>query len=140
MRLSDTSLISTLNRLDKIGATIQRTNFRDYISELRTIVALFEYYAQPQEGVGPPTTQFFGPQVKCEECEKTWATPDACLLHLNGRWLCRDHHPPLNDGGIRPPGYQPPAAERAALEENRRAVRAKLTREELRYINTRIGG
>lgn len=142
---NDTSLDATLRRLDEIAfaiARVERYNFPKYLPELRSIVALLEYYAQPKEGIGPPTTPFFGPQPSCQHdgCMITWKDHDACLLNFNGRWLCREHHPPLNDGGIRPPGYQPPSQEREDLEANRQAVRAKLSREELRYINTRIGG
>jgi hypothetical protein len=79
------------------------------------------------------------------DCARTWRDYDACLLNFARQgepplWLCRDHHPPLEDGGIQHPGYQPEEAARNALETARTAVRAKLSREEMRLINTRIGG
>lgn len=78
-------------------------------------------------------------------CSRTWRDYDACLLNFAPRdelpiWLCRDHHPPLSDGGIRPAGYQIDGATRESIEESRRVALAKLSREELRIVNTRIGG
>jgi hypothetical protein len=46
--------------------------------------------------------------IRCQHdnCSATWRTPDACLLLLNGRWLCRAHHPPFSS--LPPPGWMPP--------------------------------
>lgn len=141
MSLDEMSLGATLGRLMSLTQWLTPFNYQNHIAEIRDIIQLLEYHAASKEGhqyVEP----FCGPLVGCQagNCARTWRDPDACLLFLNGKWLCRDHHPPLSDGGIHPPGYQPPAAELATLEEGRKAVRAKLTREEQRLINTRIGG
>lgn len=53
-----------------------------------------------------------GPQTAREEyqcshpnCRATWQTPDACLLLINGKWLCRAHHPETEIGGNHPTGW-----------------------------------
>ena len=69
-------------------------------------------------------------------CASTWRTPDACLLLLGGRWLCRAHHPPF--AGLPPPGWTPPAAQseqQALLVE---AAWGKLTPAERAAINRNI--
>ncbi len=79
------------------------------------------------------------------DCSRTWRDYDACLLNFAPRgeppiWLCRDHYPPLSDGGIRPPGWQPDTATREAVESARRDALARLSRDELRAVNPRVGG
>ncbi len=78
-------------------------------------------------------------------CTRTWRDHDACLLNFAVRgeppiWLCRDHHPPPGDGGIRPPGYVTDTATREAVESARRDALARLSRDELRAVNPRVGG
>ncbi len=79
------------------------------------------------------------------DCTRTWRDYDACLLNFAARgepplWLCRDHHPPLSDGGVRPPGYVTDEAAREGVESARRDALARLSRDELRAVNPRVGG
>jgi hypothetical protein len=146
MRLDDTSLDYALLRLDQIGSTLRlpsrRHEYPHFLQELRNLIQLLEYHAQPIEAGGAPTSAFFGPQVVCSHdgCMNKWSTPDACLLLRDGKWLCRDHHPPLKEGNIQPPGYHPPRSILEDLEIRRKQARDKLSRDEMRLINTRIGG
>lgn len=143
MRLDDTSLEATLRRLDQIGSHLRLPStyksFPDYLPELRNIISILEYHAQPKGGI-ELTETFFGPQAHCHHdgCMKSWRDIDACLLNFSGRWFCRDHHPPITDGGIHPPGYQPPVAAREHLQTARQAVLKKISRDELKLVNTRI--
>lgn len=145
MRFPDTSLDYCLRRLDQIGSHLRlpsnRLSYPNFIAELRAIISLLEYHTCPKEG-NEYLEGFRGPQVSCqyEGCTKTWRDDDACLLFLDNQWLCRDHHPLLKKGGVRPPGYQPPIAARQSLEAARQAAYVKLSREERRLLNTRIGG
>jgi hypothetical protein len=96
---------------------------------------------------GPPDTWPIALNTHCAHvgCGRTWRDYDACLLNFARRdespiWLCRDHHPPMNDGGIRPAGYQTDTATRESVESARKSALAKLSRDELRVVNTRAGG
>lgn len=58
-------------------------------------------------GLAPPP----GPELKrgllrCSApgCRVTWRTPDACLLLVNGSWLCRQHHPSASETVVQDDG------------------------------------
>lgn len=142
--MDDTSLRGAIARLYCLSFDAQRLGQvkEEQLAELRDIIAILDYHSTPKEGVEPPITTFFGPQPSCQAdgCMKSWKDYDACMLNLNGKWLCRDHHPALRDGAIRPPGYHEPATTTAERDKLRQDALVKLSREESRLINTRIGG
>lgn len=144
--MTDTSLDYALRRLDKIGSNLRLPSHRgaidEVLPELRDILQLLEYHCTPKNGIDAPIVALFGPAVSCQEdgCMKSWRDHDACLLSFNGSWLCRDHHPPLKDGGIRPVGWIEPQDKRDETDMNRRAALATVSRAQLRLINSRVGG
>lgn len=142
--MDDTSLRGAIARLYCLSFDAQRLGQvkEEQLVELRNIIALLTYHSTPKEGVEPLITPFFGPQPSCQAdgCMKSWKTPDACMLNFAGKWFCRDHHPPLEDGGIQPVGYYEPALKTTERDKLRKAALAKLSSEESHVINTRIGG
>lgn len=111
---------------------------RESIPEIRKCMELLDYHTTPKKGWQPTESSFLATGMSCNQCSKSWNTPDACLLNFNGVWLCREHHPPLSDGGVRPPGYSTPMADQEKLDAARKEVFLKLSVEERKLINSRI--
>jgi hypothetical protein len=143
------TLAATLDELVTLARALRAQPDRvpASLTRLEGLCKMLDYFVAPTSGYlaagQPPVLNTT--HCSWHDCSRTWRDHDACLLNfaLRGEpplWLCRDHHPPLEDGGIQHPGYQPEEAARNALETARTAVRAKLSREEMRLINTRIGG
>lgn len=140
------SLEETLNELVALARHLRATpeNIRARLARLEGLCQMLAYFSAPSDEV-PPDTWPISLNTHCAHtsCSRTWRDHDACLLNFARTdeppiWLCRDHHPPLSDGGIRPPGYQPNNDARASLDTLRRATLDKLTPAERSTINTRI--
>jgi hypothetical protein len=147
------TLAATLDELVTLARALRAQPDRvpASLTRLEGLAQMLGYFSQPKASARVVYSDDGQPPVlvttHCawHDCARTWRDYDACLLNFARQgepplWLCRDHHPPLEDGGIQHPGYQPEEAARNALETARTAVRAKLSREEMRLINTRIGG
>ena len=144
------SLAATLDELVALARHLRATpaDAPKRLTRLEGLAQMLRYFTVPSfdleaEDAGYP----IGLNTRCSwhDCSRTWHDLDACLLNFAPRgepplWLCRDHHPPLSDGGIRPPGYQSDNASREEIELARREALAKLDREELRAVNPRVGG
>lgn len=114
--------------------------FPEDLQELDHLLALLRYHAHPVKGWEVREQLYQDIMCEAKDCSVDWAVEDGCLLNINGRWLCRDHQPELADGRVRPVGWQPPVSEREQLLASRRDALAKVSREELRLLNARIGG
>jgi len=142
------SLAATLDELVALARHLRATpaDAPKRLTRLEGLAQMLRYFTVPSfdleaEDAGCP----IGLNTRCSwhDCSRTWHDVDACLLNFAQRdeppiWLCRDHHPPLTDGGVRPPGYQPDAVARDALESSRREVLSTITRDQLRVVNTRV--
>lgn len=144
-----TSLADTLNELVALARHLRSTpaDVPKSLTRLEGLQQMLYYFCAPS--TSPDTAEQWPTALTTHcahaNCGKTWRDFDACLLNFARAdeppiWLCRDHHPPLNDGGIRPPGWKPDTATRDALETTRRDTLRKLTRDELRVVNPRAGG
>lgn len=139
-RFGATSLLAARHKLNDI-TRLPDEEMLGRLKELDHLMGLLRYHAFPKQGTREPDRHgFHYEQCEGADCTVDWSTPDGCLLNIGGRWLCRDHQPELEDGRIRPVGWTPPTKEREALEASRKAALAKIGREELRLVNTRIGG
>ena len=114
------------------------------LSRLEGLTQMLRYFSTPPmlvaEGQPPVATTT---HCAFDGCTRTWRDEDACLLNFAPRdtpalWFCRDHHPPLAEGGIRPSGWTPPIAELERLEAARKAALAALNRDQLRLVNGRV--
>lgn len=144
------SLAATLDELVALARHLRATpaDIPGALTRLEGLQKMLDYFCAPRSAAGDAPDQCpIALTTHCAHasCSRTWRDYDACLLNFAKRdeppiWLCRDHHPPLSDGGIRPPGWQPDTDTRAALETSRKDALASLTRDQLRVVNTRIGG
>lgn len=135
------SILETLNELQLITTEMQQNPacIPARLRRLEGLQQMLAYYIMPRNGVDPLESPLIE-DVKCHKCNKSWRAPDACILKIDGAWLCRDHHPSLKDGGIRPAGWQPPQAVRNKLDKDRRAALKALSRDQLKLVNSRTGG
>lgn len=146
-----TSLDAALGELVALARHLRETpaSIPSRLSRLEGLTQILHYFTTPpivsiDYDTQPPAARNCG--CAFEGCTKLWSTQDACLINFARRgepalWLCRDHHPPLTtDGGIRPPGWRPSLTESEATEAARKAALAKLTRAELRLVNSRMQG
>ncbi len=143
------TLSATLDELVALARALRAQPARvpASLTRLEGLTKMLCYFSQPQcDGMvsGQPV---FSTLTHCSwhDCTRTWRDYDACLLNFAARgappiWLCRDHYPPLSDGGIRPPGWQPDTTTRESVEAARRDALARLSRDELRAVNPRVGG
>lgn len=114
-------------------STITPENLR----RLEGFAQMLAYHTRPREGVGPLEYPLIA-DIRCHQCNKHWSVQDACLLFINNKWLCRDHHPKRKDGDVAFPGFTPPQSDLDKLNVERKAALAKISRKELALINTRI--
>lgn len=144
------SLADTLDELVALARHLRATpaDINRSLTRLEGLHSMLSYFTIPREPVGDTGEAWpIALTTHCAHvsCGKTWRDFDACLLNFARRdeppiWLCRDHHPPLSDGSIRPPGWYADDATRTALDLKRREALAKLTRDELRVVNRNAGG
>lgn len=147
------SLVATLDELVALARHLRETpaSIPDRLTRLEGLSQMLRYFTVDRLIYSLPssTTESWpiALTTHCAHatCSRTWRDHDACLLNFAPRdtppiWLCRDHHPPLSDGGIRAPGYQTDTATRESIESSRKAALAKLSRDELRTVNPRVGG
>lgn len=108
---------------------------------------MLDYFSTPRVPSDTPSDQWpIALTTHCSHisCGKTWRDYDACLLNFAPTdtppiWLCRDHHPPTADGGIRPPGWQPDIATRTAVIDARDTALRKIDRAtDLPLLNSRV--
>lgn len=146
------TLATTLDDLVALARHLRATpdDVPSRLPRLEELHRMLTYFSTPTEVGGSVLTTSqppIGSLTHCafHSCAHTWRDYDACLLNFAPRdepplWLCRDHHPPLSDGGIRPPGWQPDTPTRSELESARKSALARLSRDELRTVNPRVGG
>jgi len=136
------SLEQTIDQILKLvyGFREDHSKIRPGLTRLEGLAKMLDYFTLEKKGIELATETNKLEEVQCsfEGCKYSSRTHDACLLLIGGRWFCRDHQPKLKEGGVRPPGYQPPTAERDKLEVARKEALGKLSREELRHINSRV--
>lgn len=144
-------LAATLDELVALARHLRATpaDIQSRLTRLEGLTKLLDYFSTPHYGITDPIDTWpIAVTTHCAhaDCARTWRDADACLLNFAQRgeppiWLCRDHHPPLSDGGVRPPGWSRDIAALAAEEAARAAVFAKIDRAtELQLINSRAGG
>lgn len=146
------TLTATLNELVALARHLRSVpaDIPARLTRLEGLAKILAYFTTPPE-TGGTTVEASQPPIASEthcsfhDCSRTWRDADACLLNFARRgepplWLCRDHHPQLSDGGVRPPGWVADANTRDALEDARREALSRLSRDELRGVNPRAGG
>lgn len=143
------SLTATLDELVAFARHLRATpvDIPSRLTRLEGLTQLLSYFTSPPAVTrdNSQPSRLVTTHCAFDACTRTWRDYDACLLNFAKRdepplWLCRDHHPPSDNGGIRPPGYQTDMLARAALEEARKAVRDKLSPAELVIINSCLKG
>jgi hypothetical protein len=144
------TLAATLDELVALARALRAQPDRvpASLTRLEGLCKMLDYFVAPQIGLSDGDGQrpiYLDTHCSWHSCVRTWRDHDACLLNFAPRgeppvWLCRDHHPPPGDGGIRPPGYVTDEATRESVESARRAALARLSRDELRAIIPRAGG
>ena len=141
------SLEATLSELVALARHLRASpeSIRANLKRLEGLCQMLNYFSAPPSSDTPPDSWPIALTTHCAHtaCSHTWRDLDACFLNFARLgeppiWLCRDHHPSLIEGGVRPPGYQPTAEWRAKQESLRRATLDKLTHAERSVINTRI--
>lgn len=135
-------LVALARHLRATPADISRS-----LGRLEGLAQMLRYFTLPTGSYVSPDQPMLGPATACafDGCLRTAHDLDACLLNFAPRgevalWLCRDHHPPPGEGGIRPPGWTPPLSERDRTDAARTAALALLDREQLRLVNPRMQG
>lgn len=117
------SLAATLDELVALARGMRETPaiIPSRLTRLEGLAQMLAYFVAPHVPalIDPSDAWPIALTTHCAHasCSRTWRDHDACLLNFAPRdtppiWLCRDHHPPLRDGGIRPPGWQPDTASR----------------------------
>lgn len=143
------SLAATLDELVALARHLRETpaSIPSRLTRLEGLSQMLSYFVAPRMPalIDEQWPIAFTTHCAHSGCSHTWRDYDACLLNFAPRdtppiWLCRDHHPPLSDGGIRSPGYQIDTTTRESIESSRKSALDKLNRDELRLVNTRIGG
>ncbi len=143
------TLAATLDELVALTRALRAQPDRvpSSLTRLEGLCKMLDYFCQPKitEGRGDHYALANATHCSWHSCDRTWRDYDACLLNFAPRgeppvWLCRDHHPPLSDGDVRPAGYQVDTATRESVESSRRDALARLSRDELRAVNPRVGG
>jgi len=76
------------------------------------------------------------PRCSAPGCLVDWRIPDSSMLLINGSWLCRQHHPTTEVS--QHIGWTPPQDKLTELEEKRKSALGKISRDELRLLNSRI--
>lgn len=143
------SLVATLDELVALARHLKTTpaSVPGRLSRLEGLSQMLRYFSSPpmmqRDDSQPPVA--VTTHCSFHNCSRTWRDADACLLNFARRgeppiWLCRDHHPPLDKGTIRPPGWQPDTGTRDALEDARHEALSRLSRDDLKLVNPRAGG
>lgn len=145
------SLVATLDELVALARHLRETpaSIPSRLTRLEGLSQMLAYFVAPRMlaliDSGEQWPIALTTHCAHSGCSRTWRDHDACLLNFAPRdtppiWLCRDHHPPLSDGGVRPAGWQNDTTTRESIESSRKAALAKLSRDELRTVNARVGG
>lgn len=131
----------TLTRLAKLSLELcENPDFvPSRLKELQDILQLLQYHSMSKSpgDIKPPARI---DNVKCsvEDCTCNSTQPDACILRFGNEWRCRDHHPPLKSGQIRPVGWTDTETARNEVEERRSKVLEKVAPNERYLINRNI--
>jgi hypothetical protein len=147
---SPVSLEVALDELVALARHLRATpaDVSSRLTRLEGLTQVLTYFSTPIRAVEDRDgTLRVLPHITCSfaDCTQSSHDLDACLLNFAQRdeppiWLCRDHHPPLGDGDIRPPGWAPPRTETERVEAERKAALSRLSRDQLRLVNSRVGG
>lgn len=103
-------LLEQISQKIELAKTDRSAIVPSFCEAMRRQVTLLEYLcAANRDGVKVSTLpEILKPVCSEEGCNHDWRSPDACLLRIGQKWFCRDHHPRLKAGGVRPVGYSDP--------------------------------